>query len=33
MNNCLHGPNLKIQSADYFNLEGDVSDPTSTSSW
>ena len=26
MNNCLHGPNLKIQAADYFNLEGDISD-------
>jgi len=26
MNNCLHGPNLKIQGADYFNLEGDMSD-------
>lgn len=26
MNNCLHGPNLKVQGADYFNLEGDLSD-------
>lgn len=26
MNNCLHGPNLKIQGADYFNLEDDISD-------
>ena len=26
MNNCLHGPNLKIQGADYFNLEGDLSE-------
>lgn len=26
MNNCAHGPNLKLQGADYFNLESDVSD-------
>lgn len=26
MNNCLKGPNLKIQAADYFNLDGDMSD-------
>jgi len=26
MNNCLNGPNLKIQGADYFNLQGDLSD-------
>ncbi len=26
MNNCAHGPNLKIQGADYFNLEGEVTD-------
>ena len=26
MNNCLNGPNLKIQGADYFNLEGDISE-------
>jgi hypothetical protein len=26
MNNCAVGPNLKIQGADYFNLNGDVSD-------
>lgn len=26
MNNCAHGPNLKLQGADYFNLENDVSD-------
>lgn len=26
MNNCAKGPNLKIQGADYFNLESDLSD-------
>jgi NADH:ubiquinone oxidoreductase subunit E len=26
MNNCVNGPNLKIQSADYFNLQDDLSD-------
>jgi len=26
MNNCAKGPNLKIQGADYFNLDSDVSD-------
>jgi NADH:ubiquinone oxidoreductase subunit E len=26
MNNCLNGPNLKIQAADYFNLQDDISD-------
>jgi NADH:ubiquinone oxidoreductase subunit E len=26
MNNCLNGPNLKIQGADYFNLQDDISD-------
>ena len=26
MNNCLHGPNLKVQGADYFNLEDQVND-------
>ncbi len=26
MNNCLNGPNLKIQGADYFNLKGDISE-------
>ena len=26
MNNCLNGPSLKIQGADYFNLEGDMAD-------
>ncbi len=26
MNNCMNGPNLKIQGADYFNLQGDLSD-------
>jgi len=25
MNNCLHGPNLKVESGDYFSLEGDPS--------
>ena len=26
MNNCLIGPNLKIQGADFFNLQDDISD-------
>ena len=26
MNNCANGPNLKIQGADYFNLQDDISD-------
>jgi NADH:ubiquinone oxidoreductase subunit E len=26
MNNCLIGPNLKIQGADFFNLQNDISD-------
>lgn len=26
MNNCLIGPNLKIQGAEFFNLHGDMSD-------
>ncbi len=26
MNNCVNGPNLKIQAADYFNLQNDISD-------
>jgi hypothetical protein len=26
MNNCANGPNLKIQAADYFNLQNDISD-------
>lgn len=26
MNNCLHGPNLKIQAAEYFNLDGEIAD-------
>lgn len=26
MNNCANGPNLKIQGADYFNLQSDISD-------
>ena len=26
MNNCLIGPNLKIQGADFFNLQDDMSD-------
>jgi len=26
MNNCVNGPNLKIQAADYFNLQGEVTD-------
>jgi NADH:ubiquinone oxidoreductase subunit E len=26
MNNCANGPNLKIQGADYFNLEGKITD-------
>jgi len=26
MNNCVNGPNLKIQGADYFNLQGEVTD-------
>ena len=26
MNNCLIGPNLKIQGADFFNLHDDISD-------
>ncbi|MGE3334088.1 MAG: hypothetical protein AB7I36_10620 [Rhodospirillaceae bacterium] len=25
MNNCLHGPTIKIQGADFISLEGDVS--------
>lgn len=28
MNNCANGPNLKIQAADYFNLQNDISDAT-----
>jgi len=26
MNNCVNGPNLKIQGADYFNLQDNVGD-------
>lgn len=26
MNNCLIGPNLKIQGAEFFNLQDDISD-------
>ncbi len=26
MNNCLIGPNLKIQAGEFFNLQGDISD-------
>ena len=26
MNNCMIGPNLKIQGADFFNLQDDISD-------
>jgi hypothetical protein len=26
MNNCMHGPNLKIQGADYFNLDDQISE-------
>lgn len=26
MNNCLIGPNLKIQGADFFSLQDDISD-------
>jgi len=26
MNNCVNGPNLKVQGADYFNLQDDISD-------
>ena len=26
MNNCLIGPNLKIQGADFFNLQDEISD-------